>query len=485
MVTVSQSGVYNLQSLTSVGALGVGMRLYTYTAGTTTHKTAYTDSAGAVAHTYTSDGSGGQYIAMDARGELPAPLYLTSGAYDLALKTAAGATVWTRRADPTGADLAASGGSALIGYQPASGSATTAETHLRSIDAELDLVVHKTADTGAAIVPIGTTAERPGTPVAGHFRRNTTTGSFEGYDGSNWTEFGGVNSYINIRDYQALVSGGSWTAAFNQALVDAAASKTRTIYFPYDVTDNNGNYDFNTKPNVMGIGITLVGENSRQFLVRNYAPSGTAATAASSFLVWDGSGYVSDPNQNKGGGMVNIGVGAGNGTTLGTAILVTGTNTDSRPGYMDFRNVVISVPNGSTGTWQHGFFIQGQSVTTSGSQGMRDIFAHALYVFRCTDEPFRITNGVHISIHGLTISDGGAGNPNPTVRVNGAGSATSNSTQCFLNNLDIEGTLALTECSYVVAMGYANVISTTLTATKCKFIGIVNTNNSTTGTTVI
>ena len=102
MATVSQSGVYNLQAFTSLGALGVGYRLYTYTAGTTTHKTAYTDSAGAVAHTYTNDGSGGQYIAMDARGELPAPLYLTSGAYDLALKTAAGATVWTRQADPIG-----------------------------------------------------------------------------------------------------------------------------------------------------------------------------------------------------------------------------------------------------------------------------------------------------------------------------------------------------------------------------------------------
>lgn len=135
MATVSQSGVYNLQSLTSVGALGVGMRLYTYTAGTTTHKTAYTDSAGAVAHTYTSDGSGGQYIAMDARGELPAPLYLTSGAYDLALKTAAGATVWTRQADPVGADLAASGGAASIGFlQSGTGAVSrTVQSKLREV----------------------------------------------------------------------------------------------------------------------------------------------------------------------------------------------------------------------------------------------------------------------------------------------------------------------------------------------------------------
>jgi hypothetical protein len=110
MTTVSQPAYFNLQALDSLGALGVGMRLYTYTQGTTTHKTAYTDAAGTVPFTYTSDGAGGQYIAMDARGELSAPLYLTAGSYDLALKTSAGATVWTRRVDPAWSDLAASSG---------------------------------------------------------------------------------------------------------------------------------------------------------------------------------------------------------------------------------------------------------------------------------------------------------------------------------------------------------------------------------------
>ena len=100
MPTVSQPSYYNLQALTDLGALGVGMRLYTYATGTTTHKNAYTEATGTTVQTYTSDGVGGQYIALNARGELPAPLYLTTGSYDLALKTSAGATVWTRRADP-------------------------------------------------------------------------------------------------------------------------------------------------------------------------------------------------------------------------------------------------------------------------------------------------------------------------------------------------------------------------------------------------
>lgn len=97
-MAASQSGVFNAQQFTDAGLPAASYRLYTYTQGTTTHKAAYTDAAGVVPHTYTSDGSGGQYIALNARGELPAPLFLASGTYDIALKTPAGATVWTRYA---------------------------------------------------------------------------------------------------------------------------------------------------------------------------------------------------------------------------------------------------------------------------------------------------------------------------------------------------------------------------------------------------
>lgn len=133
-MTVSQPAMFTLQAFTDLGALAVGGRLYTYASGTTTHKTAYTDAAGTIPHTYTTlDAGVTQFIALDARGELPAPLYLTAGAYDIALKTSTGATVWTRRADPTGADLAGTGGAALIGYLPAGTGAvaTTMQAKLR------------------------------------------------------------------------------------------------------------------------------------------------------------------------------------------------------------------------------------------------------------------------------------------------------------------------------------------------------------------
>tara|TARA_B100001287_G_scaffold155146_1_gene130475 strand:+ start:562 stop:4281 length:3720 start_codon:yes stop_codon:yes gene_type:complete len=51
--------------------------------------------------------------------------------------------------------------------------------------------------TGALILPKGTTAQRPGSPVNGMIRYNTETDVFEAYDGQ-WTELGGV--YDDDRD---------------------------------------------------------------------------------------------------------------------------------------------------------------------------------------------------------------------------------------------------------------------------------------------
>lgn len=294
-----------------------------------------------------------------------------------------------------------------------------------------------------------------------------------------------AHDVINIRDYESLKSGSSWTPAFNQALVDAAASTSRTIYFPYDITDNNGNYSFGAKPNAVPVGIKLMGENPRQFLIRDYAPSGTVETAANAFLVFDGSGYTSNPDWNKGEGMINLGIGAGNGTTGGIALMILGTSATNRGGYAWWQNVVISFGPSSNGTWRNGLIVDGSAVTTAGSQGCRDHQFLGLYIFRCTGDSAIFRNNVHLHIHGMTVSDGGAGNPNPRVLVTGGGSATSNSTQCLMTNLDLECRLRFENCSRVVAMGYVDEINSAASATQCKFIGIANTNSTVAGTTVV
>jgi hypothetical protein len=54
--------------------------------------------------------------------------------------------------------------------------------------------VPQTSATGSADIPNGTTAERDGSPQTGYFRFNTSTGAFEGYNGSAWGSVGGAGA---------------------------------------------------------------------------------------------------------------------------------------------------------------------------------------------------------------------------------------------------------------------------------------------------
>ena len=54
-----------------------------------------------------------------------------------------------------------------------------------------DEVLALTDSTSAILVPKGTTAQRPGSPVAGQLRFNTTFSRFEGYNGTAFNAVGG------------------------------------------------------------------------------------------------------------------------------------------------------------------------------------------------------------------------------------------------------------------------------------------------------
>lgn len=123
----SLPGWFNQQFFKDNGDVAANWRVYTYATGTTTHKTAYTDASGATPQTYTNDGLGGQYIALNARGELANPLFLGTGGYDIVLKDDTGATEWTRYAigtdqqsDTLRADIADTAtttkGAGLVGF---------------------------------------------------------------------------------------------------------------------------------------------------------------------------------------------------------------------------------------------------------------------------------------------------------------------------------------------------------------------------------
>jgi hypothetical protein len=52
--------------------------------------------------------------------------------------------------------------------------------------------VQKTGSNGSAVIPVGTTGQRDGSPNAGFFRFNSTTTKFEGYNGTAWGPLPGV-----------------------------------------------------------------------------------------------------------------------------------------------------------------------------------------------------------------------------------------------------------------------------------------------------
>lgn len=86
--------------------------------------------------------------------------------------------------------------------------------------------------TGAAGIPYGTLAQRPVSTQPGQIRLNTTYGTFEGYNGSNWTSVGGG----------ATGAGGDQVFVQNQAVVTTSYTLT-TGYNASSVgpiTINNG-----------------------------------------------------------------------------------------------------------------------------------------------------------------------------------------------------------------------------------------------------
>jgi hypothetical protein len=104
-------------------------------------------------------------------------LYVWNGsAWDQAAFSTAGAvTSFNTR---TGAVTLTSGDvTGALGYTPLDAAATT--------------YVQQTGTTGSAELPVGTEAERDGSPSAGYLRFNSDSSSFEGYDGSAWGAIGG------------------------------------------------------------------------------------------------------------------------------------------------------------------------------------------------------------------------------------------------------------------------------------------------------
>lgn len=268
--------------------------------------------------------------------------------------------------------------------------------------------------------------------------------------------------------------GGGLSVANNTTALNCAVSVAeltgdfRTILFP-----KAGTYRCTTAPTKFRGGIRIEGAGARSTqIVRNYTEAGSETP----FLHW--TGQQANTETSKGGGIANIGVFSGSGTTGGTAVKFEALDVTQRSGYEYINNLVIS----GGGEFDFGLYVDGISVTTVGSAGYRDLIASSIYVFRCRLEHVRLRNVKHVAIHSLQLNDGGLG-VTPVLRINGGsgGSSEEESQDVSITGLGCFGNVVLTACQDVHIQGRASTVANTSSAKNCTFTGYLvtkPTNNS-------
>jgi hypothetical protein len=169
----SLSPAPKLQFFGSDGLPLVGGKLYTYEAGTTTPLATYTDYTGTTQNT--------NPVILDSYGQANVWIPDTIN-YKYVLKTSADVTLYT--VDYVSVPLTANS----FASPPAIGSSVPNAGTFTTLTAIGQVTF---ASTGAAVINVGTTGERPASPQVGMIRYNTTVGKYEGYSSSAWGQLGG------------------------------------------------------------------------------------------------------------------------------------------------------------------------------------------------------------------------------------------------------------------------------------------------------
>jgi hypothetical protein len=150
----------------------VGGKLYTYAAGTTTPLATYTDSTQSAQNT--------NPVILDSNGQANVWLTYTTN-YKYVLKTSADVSLYT--VDYVGVPVTTS----EFASPPPIGNATPNSGTFTTLTATGQVTF---LDTGAAVINVGTTAQRPAAPQIGMIRYNSSTGKYEGYS-TDWGQLGG------------------------------------------------------------------------------------------------------------------------------------------------------------------------------------------------------------------------------------------------------------------------------------------------------
>ena len=209
----SLSPTPKLQFFGTDGLPLVGGKLYTYAAGTTTPIATYTDNTQASLNT--------NPIILDSAGQ--ANVWLADSiTYKYTLTDADNVPLFT--VDYVSVPVTSNS----FASPPAIGSGVPNEGTFTNLNVVDQLTLES---TGAAILNVGTTGERPASPEDGMVRYNSTTTKFEGYNGA-WGALGG-----------GATGGGADTVFFENSLTVSVnytipADKNAGTFGPITIADS-------------------------------------------------------------------------------------------------------------------------------------------------------------------------------------------------------------------------------------------------------
>ena len=149
-----------------------------------------------------------------------------------------------------------------------------------SPDVSLDLG----SNTDSIHVPVGTTAQRPGSPAAGYFRYNTSLAQFEGYTDA-WGAIGGGGG-TNTFTHDVFTGNGSTTA---YALSQSTESEDNLIVFIDGVFQEQGAYSIATSSGTTTLTFSAAPANGRKIVVYIVAAGVSGSNLNIDTMTGDGS----------------------------------------------------------------------------------------------------------------------------------------------------------------------------------------------------
>lgn len=189
-------------------------------------------------------------------------------------------------AGPSGTFLRSAG----AGYAPtwATADVTIGSTviSLGSSSTSLDgLNILRATGTSHWTLPVGTTAQRPGTPATGMIRYNTSLSTFEGYAASSWGSLGGVSSVDKFTYIQAETSAGASNGDLDFFAENTAGTAAQQV----------GQWNRNHLRDYTG---TLLGTQTTQNVFNTVATTVNAFGAATTVSIGAATGTLTINNAN-------------------------------------------------------------------------------------------------------------------------------------------------------------------------------------------